>query len=258
MKFRRTVFLSILTVMSFSLTSIRIYFRLALYILRTFFMPTTYPTRVKICCISSKEEADLAIRYGASALGLVSEMPSGPGVISNEQIVEIAAQIPPGITKVLLTSKQTSAAIISQVKMWPINAIQIVDKLIDEGYDVIRTALPAVSIIQVIHVTGENAITEAEAVEPFVDAVLLDSGNPDLHLKELGGTGRTHNWQTSHEIVRRLDIPVFLAGGLNAENIQKAVTAVHPFAVDVCSGVRTNDRLDEDKLSRFMQQVNHS
>lgn len=211
--------------------------------------------RVKICCIASIAEAELAIDHGASALGLVSEMPSGPGVISEAQIAEIAAAIPPGVTTVLLTSKPTSEAIVEQVHGWRINALQIVDKLQDGNYRGLRKALPAVSLIQVIHVTGPESIGEAETVAPQVDAILLDSGNPNLNVKELGGTGRTHNWGISREIVDRLDKPVFLAGGLRPENIRDAVQAVHPYAVDVCSGVRSNGKLDAAKLRDFMQHV---
>jgi len=218
-------------------------------------MGVTVKPRVKVCCIQSLEEAELAIRYGASALGLVSEMPSGPGVISDEQIVAIAAQVPPGITKVLLTSKQNSHEIISQVQAWPINAVQIVDELTDGSYENLRDALPAVAIIQVIHVTGEHAVQQAEAVAPRVDAILLDSGNPNSEVKELGGTGRTHNWQISKSIVSRVQKPVFFAGGLKPDNIREAIDAVKPFAVDVCSGVRTNGHLDETKLAAFMRQA---
>jgi phosphoribosylanthranilate isomerase len=70
--------------------------------------------RVKICCISSPQEAELAIRSGASALGLVSEMPSGPGVISDDKILEIANHVPPGVASFLLTSKQDVASIVAQ------------------------------------------------------------------------------------------------------------------------------------------------
>jgi phosphoribosylanthranilate isomerase len=211
--------------------------------------------RVKICCIQSIEEAWLAIKYGASALGLVSEMPSGPGPISEQLIKEIAAIIPPGITSVLLTSKTDSREIIEQQHRCGVNAIQIVDRLEKGRYLDFKEAIPGISIIQVIHVSGEESIKEAISVAPQVDAILLDSGNPALKVKELGGTGRTHDWSISRKIRESVAVPIFLAGGLNPENVAKAVRQVGPFGVDVCSGVRTNGKLDERKLAEFIGRM---
>jgi phosphoribosylanthranilate isomerase len=208
-------------------------------------------TRVKICCISSIEEAQLAIKYGASALGLVSEMPSGPGVIPEESIKEIAEQIPPGISTFLLTSKQTVDEIIVQQHRCKTNTIQICDRIVSGTYNQLKQVLPGIKIVQVIHVSGEESIHEAVEVSKHVDALLLDSGNQKLDIKELGGTGRTHNWSISRKIVEVVSVPVFLAGGLNAENVGNAVQQVHPFGVDICSGVRTNGKLDEQKLKSF-------
>lgn len=212
-------------------------------------------TRVKICCISSVEEAKLAIRYGADAIGLVSEMPSGPGVISERLIAEIAANIPPGISSFLLTSRQSAADIIDQQRRLRVNTIQICDNLKEGTHEQLRNALSGISLVQVIHVTGEESIASAIATAPHVDALLLDSGDPTLAVKELGGTGRRHNWQLSRRIQESVRIPIFLAGGLCAENAAVAISIVHPFAVDVCSGVRTDGRLDETKLAAFMAAV---
>lgn len=216
--------------------------------------PTKVP-RVKICCIQSIEEAWLAINCGASAIGLVSEMPSGPGPIVEELISEIAAIIPPGIASVLLTSKTDTQQIIAQQRRCGVNAIQIVDRLEKRTYLDFRKAIPGISIIQVIHVSGESSIEEAIAVAPHVDGILLDSGNPCLSIKMLGGTGKTHDWRLSRTIRDFVTVPIFLAGGLNPKNVKEAIRQVQPFAVDVCSGVRTNGKLDEEKLRRFMDQV---
>ena len=211
--------------------------------------------RVKICCIGSVEEAMLAINYGASAVGLVSAMPSGPGVISEELIAEIVSVLPPGVSSFLLTSKQSSEEIIEQQKRTGVNTIQIVDRLIYGSYNDFKKALPAVSIFQVIHVKDEGSTKEAIEVAPKVDGLLLDSGNQALPVKQLGGTGRTHNWNISFNICRSVNVPVFLAGGLNYENVELAVKKVMPFGVDVCSGVRSNGRLDETKLSLFLGKI---
>lgn len=86
--------------------------------------------------------------------------------------------------------------------------------------------------------------------------ILLDSGNPNLEIKELGGTGRVHNWKLSRKIIESISKPVFLAGGLKPENIREAIEKVKPYGVDLCSGVRTNGRLDLEKLGRFFKEVN--
>jgi len=216
--------------------------------------PTARP-RVKICCISSVGEARTAVRYGASALGLVSSMPSGPGVIGEDLIAEIAATIPPGVASFLLTSKQEAQSIIEQQRRTRVNTIQICDSLEMKNYQHLRTALPGVALVQVIHVRGIGSIHEARTVAPYVDGILLDSGNQSLTVKELGGTGRTHDWTISNAIREAVEVPVFLAGGLNASNVAGALNNVHPYALDLCSGVRTNGKLDEEKLSAFFLQV---
>ncbi|MFZ0417987.1 MAG: phosphoribosylanthranilate isomerase [Candidatus Sulfotelmatobacter sp.] len=203
--------------------------------------------RVKICCISSRDEASTAIKCGAAALGLVSAMPSGPGVISEELIAEIAASVPPPIATFLLTAQQDGEYIIAQQRRCRTNTIQIVDRFLG-SYGDLRSALPGISIVQVVHIMGEESVEEAIAVAPHVDALLLDSGNPKLATKELGGTGRRHNWMLSRRIRERVDIPIFLAGGLNPENVHKAVEEVGPFGLDICTGVRSGGKLDEQKL----------
>ena len=159
--------------------------------------PQVEVTRVKICCISSGDEANIAINNGAWALGLVGNMPSGPGIISDLTIAQV----------------------------------------------------------QVIHIIDQSSVNTALKITPHVDSLLLDSGNPNLEIKELGGTGRTHNWELSAEIVERSPIPVFLAGGLGADNVKSAIEKVSPFGLDLCSKVRTNDRLDEQKLKLLMRRV---
>jgi len=216
--------------------------------------PTLHP-RFKICCIANLDEARLAIRYGASALGLVSHMPSGPGVISEEQIAQIAAEIPPPIGTFLLTSRQDAGDIIAQQRRCRTNTIQICDRLSRGSYQDLKQALPGISIVQVIHVVGPESVEDAAAIAPHVDAILLDSGNPALAIKELGGTGRRHNWELSRKIREDVNIPIFLAGGLNADNVRQAIAEVGPFAVDICSGVRTGGKLDEKTLAAFAASV---
>lgn len=197
----------------------------------------------------------MAIDAGASAIGLVSEMPSGPGPIPESLIAEIAATVPPGISSFLLTCKEDAAAIIDQQRRLRVNTIQICDRLPHGSHRELREALPGVSLVQVVHVNGPEAVDEAIAVAPYVDAVLLDSGNQSLAIKELGGTGRTHDWRLSREIREAIDVPLFLAGGLNPSNVAAAIREVQPFGIDVCSGLRTEGRLDPQILSNFFTRV---
>jgi phosphoribosylanthranilate isomerase len=196
-----------------------------------------------------------AVECGASAVGLVSAMPSGPGVIEEELIAEIAARVPPAVSTFLLTCGQDAAAIVEQQRRCRVNTLQLCDRVERGVYAGLRARLPGVSIIQVVHVGGEESFEEALGVAPHVDALLLDSGNQSLAVRELGGTGRTHDWRVSRSIVEASPVPVFLAGGLKAENVSEAVEAVRPFGLDVCSGVRTGGRLDAEKLKRFFAHI---
>ena len=211
--------------------------------------------RVKICCISSEDEANIAIRYGASALGLVAKMPSGPGVISDDLILRISRIVPPSISTFMLTSETSADQIIEHHKRTLTNTIQIVDELKVGTYETIRKALPSIKIVQVIHVIDDRTIDDALKAAEFVDALLLDSGNPNLKIKELGGTGRVHNWTISKKIVKQSKVPVFLAGGLTVENVRQAIEQVQPFGIDVCSGVRTDKKLDPYKLEKFFENT---
>jgi phosphoribosylanthranilate isomerase len=211
--------------------------------------------RIKICCISSLEEAKTAIGCGASAIGLVARMPSGPGPISDELISRIAKSVPPPVATFMLTSETSVKEIIKHHLRTNTNTIQIVDALSEGSYHELKAALPAVRIVQVIHVIDEESVSEAIAISPLVDAILLDSGNPKLKIKELGGTGRVHNWQLSRKICEKAGCPVFLAGGLNPENVIQAIQEVRPYAVDVCSGVRTDGYLDRNKVEMFIRNA---
>jgi phosphoribosylanthranilate isomerase len=211
--------------------------------------------RIKICCIQSSEEAAWAIDAGAAALGLVAAMPSGPGVIPETSIASIASKVPPAVATFLLTSEQTAPAIIAQQRRCRTNTLQLCDAVTPEIYRQLRAELPGIALVQVIHVTGPEAVDEAVAAAPHVDALLLDSGNPRLPVKQLGGTGRVHDWTLSRRIRETVNVPVFLAGGLHPGNVAEAFAAAQPFGLDVCSGVRTDGRLDRGKLRAFFAAV---
>ena len=217
--------------------------------------PRPMRTRTKICCIGSVAEARAAVAAGADALGLVSAMPSGPGVIAETLIAEIAAAAPPAVGTVLLTSEVEPAAVVAQQRRCGVNTLQLCDAPDPSAYPVLRQALPGIALIQVIHVRDESAVAEARTKAPMVDGLLLDSGNPAARVKELGGTGRVHDWRLSRRIVREAPCPVFLAGGLDAGNVADAIAGVRPYGVDLCTGVRTDGALDPARLDAFMGAV---
>ncbi|MEK0081985.1 phosphoribosylanthranilate isomerase [Benzoatithermus flavus] len=212
-------------------------------------------TRVKICCITSPEALALAVRYGADALGLVGPMPSGTGIIDLDTARSLAAATPPPVASFLLSCATDPEALVEQARHVAPTAIQIVDAVAPEAYARLRRELPALKIVQVVHVTGERTIAEALDVARRVDALLLDSGVPDAPVKVLGGTGRVHDWEISRRIAQASPVPVFLAGGLTPENVTEAIRTVRPFGVDLCTGLRTEGRLDERKLAAFMRAV---
>ena len=212
-------------------------------------------TSVKVCCIASIEEAQLAISFGADALGLVGEMPSGPGIIDDDLTREIAAITPSTVETFLLTSRQTGDDIVDHVRYCGTTTVQIVQHIEPDEYAQIIRKLPNVRRVQVIHVEDESALDLIEQYETYVHAFLLDSGRPSAALAELGGTGRTHNWQISRKFVQRSPKPVYLAGGLTPNNVNDALAAVEPFGVDICSGVRTDNKLDGDLLNQFTKNI---
>ncbi len=212
-------------------------------------------TRVKICCIASIEEAQMAIDAGADALGLVAAMPSGPGPIPDQRIAEIAAFVPPPVATFLLTSLVSAEAISTHVRATRPSTVQIV-RHIDPAESARLASLERhVRRVQVIHIESREALDLIPRYAPHVHAFLLDSGRPSAQVPEFGGTGRAHDWSISAAFVAASPRPVFLAGGLNATNVSEAVRIVRPYGVDLCSGVRTDGRLDPAKLAVFIAAI---
>jgi len=210
--------------------------------------------RVKICCIRSQREADLAKRYGADALGFVSSMPAGGRSIPDRRIQELASANT-DVRRFLLTCSTKPDEIRRQVLAAGTDTVQLVDSVPLDDLERVRSELLGVSLVQVVHVTGAEAAARAREVEPYVDAILLDSGTPNGPARTLGGTGATHDWTISAEIVTAVDRPVFLAGGLGPDNVAAAIEQVRPHGVDVCSRLRPEGELDEGLLARFFDAV---
>jgi phosphoribosylanthranilate isomerase len=216
---------------------------------------STTDLKIKICCIQNKEEAKLAVKYGADALGMVGEMPSGPGQLPIEKIGNIVEITPPAVSSFLLTSYDTVEQIVGQQKIAKANTIQLCKRLHPKQIRELRIALPGITLVHVIHVFGKQSIDEAIKFAPNVDALLLDTGFPESDTPVLGGTGKTHDWNISRQICESVDIPVFLAGGLNPENVVEAIKTVKPYGVDICSGVRIDGLLDEKKLENYISRI---
>lgn len=219
-------------------------------------MKRTQPVpKIKVCCISSLTEAQLALQQGADVLGLVGAMPSGPGVITDERIATIVRQLPPWVSTYLLSSATRTRDIIAHHQRTRTSGIQLVDAVPMTTYAQLREALPGIELVQVVHVTGPDVLPYAIEVSTQVDRLLLDSGNPQATVRELGGTGRTHDWAISRQIVEKVTVPVFLAGGLRAHNVEQAIATVQPYGLDLCTGVRKNGQLDAELLGAFMEVV---
>ena len=212
-------------------------------------------TRVKICCIGNPAEAATAIAAGADALGLVAAMPSGPGPIPDDAIAGIVADVPPPVATFLLTRETQADAITDHVRRTGANTVHVVSHINVSESERLAALLPATRRVQVLHVEDRAVLDLADAYAPFVHALLLDSGRPSAAVPELGGTGRVHDWVISAELVRRCRRPVFLAGGLSADNVGNAIRVVRPFGLDLCSSVRTRGDLDPVKLASFMKAV---
>jgi phosphoribosylanthranilate isomerase len=209
--------------------------------------------RIKICCMQSAAEIRLAASHGVTALGFVAEMPSGPGPVPESVICELVPQVPKGVRSFLLTSLTDAGAIAAQARRTCVDTVQIVDRFVTGTYADLRAAAPGVTVVQVIHVEDDASVEEAIRVAPLVDELLLDSGRPGAAVKELGGTGRVHDWSLSRRIREAVTVPVWLAGGLTSANVGDAVRLVAPHGVDVCSGVRVGGRLDRERLDAFVR-----
>jgi len=211
--------------------------------------------RVKVCCIASRDEADMAVEAGADALGLVGQMPSGPGVLEDATVAGIAAHIPPPVAGVLLTSRERGRDIADHVRQVGVSVVQVVREIDPAEAEVLARLAPTLRRIQVLHVEDAGVLERMASYAAHVHAFLLDSGRPGLAVAELGGTGRAHDWSISAAFVAKSPRPVFLAGGLNPGNVAQAIRQVRPFGVDVCTGVRCDGELDSVRLGAFLAAV---
>jgi phosphoribosylanthranilate isomerase len=210
---------------------------------------------VKVCCISSPDEARLAVSYGVDAIGMVDETPSGEGRIPVETIAEITRSVPASTGTFVLTSTTDVEKLAELYHATGVNTLQLWDPLKPADYEHLRRLVPRIFIAQSIHVQEESALGVARGVARYVDALVLDSGGSEPPFRWRNPAGQTHDWSLSRQIADSIDRPILLAGGLTSENVCQAIRAVHPYGVDVCSGVRTDDQLDQTLLVAFLDAV---
>ena len=189
------------------------------------------PVQVKICCIQSPEEAETALSFGAAAVGVVSEMPAGPGELPEAAIREIVDSVPSAVGTFLLTAATDADRLIEKAQTCGVNTLQLWDSLAPLDYLRLRAALPGVSIVQAIHIIDGSAVDEATAAARLADALVLDSSNPKVPFRWESQSGRTHDWKISREITDTVDCPVLLAGGLGPDARQDPTRVRHVAAM---------------------------
>ena len=199
-------------------------------------------TRVKICGITNIDDARCAVFAGADALGFVFYRKSSR-YISPAAAAEIVALLPPFVTTVGLFVNAGNNEIQQTMKTAGLNVAQLHG---DESPE--ECAVSSYPVIKAIRVKDAESLNGVDRYS--VAGLLLDAWN-DSHY---GGTGETFDWQLAKRLAGGL--PLILAGGLTPDNVAAAITTVHPYAVDVSSGVESSPgNKDHDKIYQFIQQV---
>lgn len=213
------------------------------------------PVRVQIAGVSSLEEALAAEEAGAAALGFTVRLPSGfHDGLTEAKARSIIAVVPPFITTVAITYVDNAREAIDLSRYLGVGVLQLHGPFPDGDLPMVRAALPHIKIVRAVHVTGREAIAEARALARRVNAIILDTFDPETGKK--GATGTTHDWNISREIVATIQAPFILAGGLTPENVVEAIQTVRPWAVDVHTGVENPDGTRNfEKLREFIRRA---
>jgi phosphoribosylanthranilate isomerase len=204
--------------------------------------------KVKICGIHSNDEAKKAIEYGADFLGLLIDIP------------ETNLSLNPSEAKKIISYNNKGKFIILTIEMKSKKLLSLVNDISPWGIQLLRptnenvnflSKNSEVKIIPVVHITNKIDINQIESYNN-ADYILLDSrfGN------HLGGTGKVHDWSVSKKIVNNSKIPIFLAGGLNKDNVKEAIKLVNPFAIDAESSLRNSEGFrDFKKIKKFINKA---
>ncbi len=214
--------------------------------------------RVKICGIKRIEDALKAAEFGADAIGfLVGQRFPSKDFIDKKTAKGIVRRLPPYCASVMVTHLTDVEEIVKLANYIRATTLQLHGDSSPASVVRLRKKLSGIKIIKAIHVTGADSTKQAKTYASVADAILLDTINPTSG--QIGGTGLTHDWKLSKKIATSSKVPVILAGGLNPENVRKAIAAVHPYAVDVNSGVKGPDGFkDWAKLKAFIARAKGS
>jgi len=213
---------------------------------------------IKICGIRRQEDALLAAELGADAIGLlVGQKHNSPDFISATVARGISRALPPSVEAVLVTHIKEIDELERLLQQSEITTIQLHSQIAPSSVERLRHRLPNVKIFKSVSVISADSVAYPEAFKKLVDGFVLDSVN--LATNQVGGTGKTHDWSVSREIVMRYsEVPIILAGGLNSENVRSAIERVRPFGVDVNSGTKAADGFkDPRKMEAFIIQAKH-
>lgn len=210
--------------------------------------------KVKICGNASLNDLKIALSAGADAVGFIT----GTNYKSEDAVTKSCAKklvlsLPPFVASVAVTHLQNPQDLIDIIDETGCSTLQIQNDVSLEDMDIVKNGLPHTKIIKAVHVTGIEAIEKAEMFSKTADAIILDTKTET----RIGGTGITHDWNISAEIVKRLNKPVILAGGLSPSNLAEAIEKVKPYAVDVHSGVKKNGARDF-YLTKSFVDIAHS
>jgi len=200
----------------------------------------------------------LAAELGADAIGLlVGQKHNSPDFISATVARGISRALPPSVEAVLVTHTKEIDELERLLQQSEITTIQLHSQIAPSSVERLRHRLPNVKIFKSVSVISADSVAYPEAFKKLVDGFVLDSVN--LATNQVGGTGKTHDWSVSREIVMRYsEVPIILAGGLNSENVRSAIERVRPFGVDVNSGTKAADGFkDPRKMEAFIIQAKH-
>ena len=213
--------------------------------------------RVKICGIKSVEDGLKAVEFGADAIGLlVGQEHSSKDFISISLAKEIVSKMPPFISTVLVTHINNAEQIIDMIKEIGVNTVQLHSDIDINGINKVKNNCPNVKVIKLVHIIDENSIEQVKLFTDVSNAILLDTIN--FATNQVGGTGKTHNWDIDKKIVEETSANIIVAGGLNKNNVKEAVLKIKPFGVDVNSGVQNEFGFkDYDKLKEFIYNAKY-
>ncbi len=208
--------------------------------------------KVKICANKSVDEAKMCLDAGADIIGiLVGQEHNSNDFIDKYKAKEITNFVDKRCKVSLVTHLTDADKIIELTKFIGNDIIQLHSDIKEDEVEKIYKSLPNVKLVRLIHISKDGKICTNYKKVQYVDYYLLDSFN--LKTNQVGGTGLIHDWNKSSELIKELNKPVFLAGGLNPDNVKQAVSLAHPYGVDVNSGCKNKLGMkDKNKVKNFI------